>query len=871
MFVKYYKKLQEFIEKKEFSGVIIAVLSFIFIALISFTQFYDAFEVRLYDMRFRIKPSVKEWENLTFLDIDDNSITNVGKYPWPRHYYASALTVLNEVDARQVTFDMEFPDPSPKQVDANILNKLKLKADRRKISSEELNEVVLDNDNIFAEGIKGFGKVILPYHFQKDTIVYYDISEEYMNEIKKAKEKFIEIASIPVPKEKINDYGSISDAGIVDIACPIPRFINSAYSFGFTDSDFDADGVARKKRLIRFFQGRIFFDLSLAMLMDTCSVQKENVVINLGKNITLKNAVNPITFEKSDIIIPIDDMGRIYINWAGPGSYYKAFKHIPFYSLLEYPAVKKEIQDFFKEQDMSSGSKERNSLSKELKNIYKELAKTTDLKSKRNLSNKIAEIRKKINKIEDGYKAVVIKEIKIAEEKLKKGKNAELEGYLSGLKNYLKGIDIVIQVESLRDKICVAGLVATGTQDLGAIPTSGDYWMVGTYLNIINTILNESFIIKINKYANLIIILLLTILMGVSVQRFAAKRSLLAIGGALIIINLINIGLFAFFDIWLDQLGTNLAIFIPSGIIAGIKLMSEENQKRYIKGAFSRYLAPAVIDKIIENPKALELGGEVQNISIFFSDIRKFSTISEKLSPPELVSLLNEYLSEMTNIILSYGGTVDKYIGDAIMAFYGAPLPYEDHAKRCCMAAIAMKKRLRELQEYWKEKNMDVLYVRMGMNTGNAVVGNMGSSTQMGYTAMGDAVNLASRLEGVNKAYNTYAMFSETTYEAVKDVIEARKLDTVRVVGKEEPIVIYELLGEKGKLPDKIYAMLDKYYKALEYFSKKDWKMAISFFQQALKIVNDDGPSLVYIERCTKYMKRAPSKTWDGVYKLTSK
>ena len=165
----------------------------------------------------------------------------------------------------------------------------------------------------------------------------------------------------------------------------------------------------------------------------------------------------------------------------------------------------------------------------------------------------------------------------------------------------------------------------------------------------------------------------------------------------------------------------------------------------------------------------------------------------------------------------------------------------------------------------------DILKVRMGMNTGKAVVGNMGSSTQMGYTAMGDSVNLASRLEGVNKAYSTYAIISSSMYEYVSDIVEVRKLDTIRVMGKEEPIIIYELLGEKDKLPDRMYGMLQKYNKALDVFSKRDWKGAISLFQQGLKIVNDDGPSLQYIERCEKYIRRPPSKDWDGVYKMTSK
>ena len=182
-----------------------------------------------------------------------------------------------------------------------------------------------------------------------------------------------------------------------------------------------------------------------------------------------------------------------------------------------------------------------------------------------------------------------------------------------------------------------------------------------------------------------------------------------------------------------------------------------------------------------------------------------------------------------------------------------------------------MKKKLKEMQDNWREQNRDILKVRMGMNTGKAVVGNMGSNTQMGYTAMGDSVNLASRLEGVNKVYSTYAIISESTYESVKDIVDVRKLDTIRVVGKEEPIIIYELLGEKDKLPDKMYSMIEKYNKALESFAKWEWKNAITFFQQGLKIIKDDGPSLYYIERCEKYIRRPPSKDWDGVYKMTSK
>jgi adenylate cyclase len=873
MLKNYFKNIQELIEKKRLSGVLIAVISFIFIMLLSFTGFYETFELKLYDIRFKLKPSIHEWDELRFLNIDDQSITNIGKYPWPRHYYAKALNVLKQIGARQVTFDMEFSESRTKEVDLNVYNKLRIKAEKKnRIEANELNKVIMDTDKIFAEGVKSFRKVILPYHFQNDKIEYYDESEEYMNDIKKSRELFTTVASAAIPKEKIEAYSAMVDPGKVDIAVPIPELINAAYRFGFTDSEFDSDGVSRKKRLIRIFQGRVYFDMALVMLMDICGVEKENVEINVGKDIILKNAVNPVTYIKKDIVIPVDEKGMMLINWAGTGPYEQSFKpHIPFDALLDYPVAKKEIEEFFDEQEISSGSKERSQLYGELEKNYKEYNLAADLNYKKKLKININEIKNKILKIEQGYSSEVIKEIQQIEEKLKNNKNSELKTTLNQYKNFLNYIHIVLSVESLKDKICIAGLIATGTQDIGAIPTESEYWMVGTYHNIVNTILNESFIRKLSRIVNLLFFIVLALIMGIGIQRMEARKSLLSIAVALVIINIINIGLFALFNIWFDQLGANLAVFLPSSIIAGMKLMKEEGQKRYIKSAFSRYLAPAVIDRILESPKALELGGEEQTISIFFSDIAKFSTISEKLTPPELVQRLNEYLSEMTNIILSFGGTVDKYIGDAIMAFYGAPLPFEDHAKRCCLAAIAMKKRLKELQEEWGKQNLDILKARMGMNSGKAVVGNMGSSTQMGYTAMGDAVNLASRLEGVNKVYSTYAMISGSTYEHVKDIVDVRRLDMIRVVGKEEAVAIYELLGEKDKLPDKMYSMIEKYNKALEYFSKRDWKTAISYFQQGLKIVKDDGPSLCYIERCEKYLRRPPSRDWDGVYKMTSK
>ncbi|MCS7084445.1 MAG: adenylate/guanylate cyclase domain-containing protein, partial [Aquificaceae bacterium] len=221
---------------------------------------------------------------------------------------------------------------------------------------------------------------------------------------------------------------------------------------------------------------------------------------------------------------------------------------------------------------------------------------------------------------------------------------------------------------------------------------------------------------------------------------------------------------------------------------------TEEENVKYIRSTFSKFVAKDVVNELLANPDALKLGGEKKEVTVFFSDVRGFTTISETLSPENLVQLLNEYLSIMTDLIISYRGTIDKYMGDAIMAFWGAPIPNEEHAYYACIASLAQLEELKKLQQRWVEQGYPVIDIGIGLNSGYAVVGNMGSSHRMDYTVMGDTINLGSRLEGTNKQYGTRIIISEFTYAKVKDRVYVRELDIIRVKGKNEPVKIYELL-----------------------------------------------------------------------------
>jgi len=301
----------------------------------------------------------------------------------------------------------------------------------------------------------------------------------------------------------------------------------------------------------------------------------------------------------------------------------------------------------------------------------------------------------------------------------------------------------------------------------------------------------------------------------------------------------------------------------------------EEREKKFIKGAFANYLAPEVVAQIAENPEQLKLGGENFDITAFFSDVQGFSTISQALTATQLVELLNVYLTEMCDIIIEYKGTVDKFEGDAIIAFFGAPIAYSDHASRACLATIAMQERLDILRPQFKETSGHNLFQRIGLNSGECVVGNMGSRNRFDYTMMGDNVNLAARLESSAKQYAVYSQISESTYQGAKNDVEARELDRTIVVGRSEPVTVYELLSRKDELDAIRGKMRDLYHEGLAYYREQKWEQAIEKFNAAIAAVPDKGDptSKIMIERCESILHGEVeiAKDWNGAWALTSK
>jgi len=440
-----------------------------------------------------------------------------------------------------------------------------------------------------------------------------------------------------------------------------------------------------------------------------------------------------------------------------------------------------------------------------------------------------------------------------------------------------------------KNKIVLIG--STEPEDKDILPISfakgekkGDNLIYGVELhaNAVQNVIWKDFISKETVWQEVLAIILLTVLSFFFSSYLKERKSrfgiFLEIGNIVSVIAVLYLlRVFSFYCF--EKLAFNINIIAPTlALIFGYfgstayHFINERKQKAVIKGMFSQYVNSTVVDELIEDPDKMRLGGERKVLTIFFSDIAGFSTFSETKKPEELVMFLNEYLSEMTRIVFENKGTLDKYIGDAVMAFWGAPLPLEDHAYLTCKSALLMQRRLSEMRAKWRAEGQTEIQVRIGVNTGEVVVGNMGGSERFDYTVMGDTVNLASRLEGANKEYGTNAMVSEMTYEIVKNDFILRELDALIVKGKTKPVKVYELIGFKDEqLDDATIACIAKFEEGLALYKQSQFKDAAGKFAEAKNLKSGDHPSFVYLKRCMHFIDNPPPKDWDGVFRMTTK
>lgn len=429
---------------------------------------------------------------------------------------------------------------------------------------------------------------------------------------------------------------------------------------------------------------------------------------------------------------------------------------------------------------------------------------------------------------------------------------------------------------AFQGKIILIGATATGIGDLRGTPYGGTtYPGVEIHANVIDNILNERFLKHgfRQALADVLLILFFGIPLGIWMALVSPRWMWF---GVSLLVPMVAVNFWAFLHgWWLNLLVPALTLATNVLLVSLYRSLFEEKEKRRVRTAFGQYLSPEVIRRLLVNPQLVE--PKKTDITVMFSDIRGFTTISEKLDAQELAVFLNQYLSDMTGLVFEHHGTLDKYIGDAVMAFWGAPFEEPGHAARGCQTALKMMDRVRDMQKKWEAEGKPHLDIGIGLNTGVASVGNMGSVLRYGYTALGDTVNLSSRLEGLNKDYGTHILVNETTYAAAKDEgFVFRELDLIRVKGKLQPVTIYELIGRAGQnsvygTPEDVHARNSLFQQARGLYRKRAWAEAQKTFQIILDKWPDEGPSRTYWKRCQDYLFDEPSSGWDGVFTMTHK
>lgn len=892
---------------------LIPIVVVMLFSVLSLFNFFDSGERGLFDLLLHIKPAVTEDKSILLIDIDDPSIAQVGVWPWSRDIMADGLILMKEMGAEYAVFDIEYTEQSPLGVNANVLEKeipdlfaneflnidqntsdlfiaieagfitmedaayylsdLKvLNEDSRDVLLQKVADIARDNDSYLGSTARFFENAFFTVSMllsEEGTLT--DEHKEYAFE------------RIAVSNIK-NQDSTIENAE--DIRPVIIPVLKNAAGAGFPNVVVDKDGVMRRVHLVWEFDEYYFPQLAFAPLLDLLGkpdvdIYKDRIII---KNAELGGE------EGKDITIPLTVDGRMLINWPRK-DYLDSFRHLSYYELV----LNKELEE---------------RLIENLKNIG-EVGYLSYYQGDTDLLEiyKYAEdIKNSILSGSDTSAVVDYREVReyfFEEVGLFLGSNAEKalladidavilsdevsdevkEDYIQ-IKAEVPGVfaavrDVYSSLSESRERIasalagsfCIIGQTGTSTFDIGVTPFDENYMNVGIHASTLNTILSGSFLDDRPWWYSSILALFLSLLVMIIIKRLKPIYSVTAGFIFTLAVLASGAGFFLITGVYINILTPVLSVFVTVILIFILNFFTLEKEKSFLRNAFSHYLSPDVISELVSNPDKLNLGGEKKRLTAIFTDVQGFSTISEKLDPTDLVKLLNAYLTEMSNTILNLRGTIDKYEGDAIIAFFGAPVEYDEHSANACLSAVRMRRVEKKLNEYFLREQMSPvpLFTRIGINTGDMVVGNMGTPKKMDYTIMGNAVNLAARLEGVNKQYGTGILVSEETYKSGGSDFTARQLDRVRVVGINTPVRLYELIEEKSLTDSAIVEAMDIFHSALNIFEEREWVKAQKNFSKVLKIIPDDGPSKKYIQRCKDNMNKPPSKDWDGVFSLTMK
>jgi len=848
---------------------------------LSNNPFYQLLELKLYDLRMNLRQTPHQDSRIVFVEMDEEAIAVLGRWPWPRKVFANLITTLRSVGVKHILFDVTFAQKSQLIVDRSAIGNIFEGADQidnyikdvsQSIKSDEIDEkdaisynvdqinsgfndfvdiagqrlnyAIEDNDKILSQALKD-NNVFIGYSFEVLTEKK-DIQRfKLFKNLKKAMPQWIKdnpkknFQDLPPSLMLKKDFSASELEGLF-IRSKIKLLLEDNIELSLDDA---AQTLSRKPETIR-----PQFNLAKQNLVETM------IHSFLSEKTSTKASQEHSQLSKTEDLSAIKFIDLIYKHEIFDKDTQSDFKNAWDHALKEFAAISKfstavpEGQSFLMTKKMEApyikftkevfGGGFLNGIPNSdgvLRFVplfvqYKDsilphigIASIMDLLKPKSISfipNKYFilhdvsisnNLRKDIKIPIDEYGTMLINWAGRWKDTFTHISAAEIYR-LFFLRSFLEenppgDPSASLETRQMKSKqeelkkliagnICIVGLTATGTHDYNPIPYEATYPMVGTHGNVVNSILTEQFIEKLSDQNNIIILIALAALLGLFLPYISSVGGLLLTFAA--IAGTFFASLFLFNKgIWMDLTSPVLLELFAYLGITSYKFSTEEKQKREIKKAFSKYVSPDIIEEICQDPSKLELGGIKKTITVLFSDIRSFTTYSEKRTPEQVVTILNEYLDAMTEVIFKYKGTLDKYVGDEIMALFGAPKfdPPELTCKRGVIASIKMLERLKELHKKWESEGLEPLDIGIGLNVGEMVVGNMGSNLRMDYTVIGDAVNLGARVEALTRNYDSYLIITEAVYEHVKDIAECRQLEAIKV--KDIPVMIYDVTGLK--------------------------------------------------------------------------
>lgn len=760
------------------------------------------------DLRFQVRGPRLPDSDVVVVAIDEKSIDQLGRWPWPYTVQADLVKTLTAYGATAIGYDVVFSSSDLSAGKANLDALHASLARRGYLQDQELHKELqsaleqADHDQRFANALADSKRTILGYffHWQCDDVAHLKeegIQREFAHLTASTNARYT-----PRLAAGASLHG-LQLASACAVEANIPLLSNAVWGNGFFNSRPDADdGIIRYYPLVAHYRGpnaatapeqtpNLFAPLGIRLLERYFSARHGQASTLIAVDTDQSMQVWLVTGHDR-VSIPADAQGRLLINHLGPT----------------------------------------------------ELAK---------------------------------------DERLQTTRRWRFPRY--SVADIVKGNRVAAPPQAFKDKIVLVGATAVGLADLRITPFDAAFPGVETHATILDNIVRQQFLVQPwwGPLVTMAQIGLVGLILFMTLPHLGVLWGDIATTGLLAGNIGVNYWLFAAFGFQLNLVYPVLTVVLVWTGITIYHFVFEQRQSRYLRNTFSTYMSPALVNILVTQRITPALGGSSGDRTAYFTDIASFSSFSEVLTATQLVELLNEYLSAMTNLLVEAGGTLDKYEGDAIVAFFGAPIAQPDHALRAVRVALGMQLTLDGLRAKWQGEGdkwpalVHDMRMRIGMASGDIVIGNMGSTMRMDYTMMGDVVNTAARLEAAAKQYGVYILCTtKTLEEAGAELFEWRTIDRIRVVGKEDAIDTVEIMTYAGGLSAEYIQMRALYHQGVALYRQQKWDEAITKFTESEKLEEvfprrPTNPSRVYLERCQQFKIEAPPYGWDGSWTLTSK